>query len=202
MEKHYRTDVRSDSDYDELPQVVAFSIDEATAREIVRLSTLATANGLFKVQKFDYRASYYRSEPLEMAGAKSEDTDVRTDAECLNVSATEFWFSAYLRHCDVDVRSERMPISELIEFFDISTGAESSVDGQPAPQEAESPTIAAKRAEVDAFLRQIAALLIWSYDDNDGTPYQECQPPSDGFLDSHYCLMDLIEQARRLQQGQ
>lgn len=102
----------------------------------------------------------------------------------------------------MDVRSERMPISELIEFFGISTGAKSSVDDQPAPQETENPPTAAKHAEVDAFIRQIAVLLIWSYDDNDGTPYQECQSPSDGFLNSHCCLMNLIEQARHLQEGQ
>lgn len=43
MEKHYRTGVCSDSDCDELPEIVAFSIDEATAREIVRLSAMVTA---------------------------------------------------------------------------------------------------------------------------------------------------------------
>jgi len=41
---------------------------------------------------------------------------------------------------------------------------------------------------------------MWSYDRNDGTPYTECEEPDEGFLDSHCCLMALIEQARELQQ--
>lgn len=101
----------------------------------------------------------------------------------------------------MDVRRERRRISELLEFFGIATGEENPLGGQPAPQKKEKPSTAAQRAEVEAFVQQVAELLIWSYDDNDGNPYKECQPPSDGFLDSHCCLMDLIEQARRLREG-
>ncbi len=55
--------------------------------------------------------------------------------------------------------------------------------------------------KADKFVHQVGALSIWSYDRNDGTPYQECDEPADGFVDSHTCLMDLIEQARVLQEG-
>lgn len=55
--------------------------------------------------------------------------------------------------------------------------------------------------EVGAFVDQVAALSLWSYDDKDGNPYRECKPPSNGYLDSHCCLMDLIEQARSLSGG-
>ncbi|MDI9689731.1 hypothetical protein [Burkholderia cenocepacia] len=208
MEKHYRTDVRSDSDYDELPEVVAFSVDEATARGIVRLSALVTANGLYKVEKFDYRASYFRRDPEkgpsegpEAAEVDDGDNDVRTDADCLNVSETEFWFSAYLKHTDVEILSERKRISELVEFFGIVAETGNPDDGAPVPSEVASPATAVQRPEVEAFVHQVAGLSLWSYDRDDGTPYRECEPPSDGFLDSHCCLMDLIEEARRLREG-
>lgn len=55
--------------------------------------------------------------------------------------------------------------------------------------------------KADKFVHQVGALCIWSYDRNDGTPYQECDEPADGFLDSHTCLMGLIEQARVTQEG-
>ena len=55
--------------------------------------------------------------------------------------------------------------------------------------------------KADKFIHQIGALSIWEYDQNDGTPYEECDEPDDGFLDSHTCLMGLIEQARVLQEG-
>ncbi len=55
--------------------------------------------------------------------------------------------------------------------------------------------------KTDKFVHQVRALSIWEYDQNDGTPYDECDEPDDGFLDSHTCLMGLIEQARALQEG-
>lgn len=65
--------------------------------------------------------------------------------------------------------------------------------------------LAAPKAVPDAaataqaqFVDQVASLKIWSYDKYDGTAYAECEEPADGFLDSHTCLMDLIEQARQI----
>lgn len=49
------------------------------------------------------------------------------------------------------------------------------------------------------FVQQVAGLSIWSYDQDDGSPYQECERPSEGFLDSHCTLMENIEAARRIQ---
>lgn len=46
------------------------------------------------------------------------------------------------------------------------------------------------------LVKQIADFKIWDYDRNDGTPYQECEEPGDGHVDSHTALMDLIESAR------
>lgn len=50
--------------------------------------------------------------------------------------------------------------------------------------------------EAISFIDKIARFSIWEYDMNDGTPYQECDEPPDGFLDSHCALMGCIEKAR------
>jgi hypothetical protein len=46
------------------------------------------------------------------------------------------------------------------------------------------------------FIKNVASLGIWDYDKDDGTPCKECDEPTEGHLDSHCCLMDLIGQAR------
>ena len=48
------------------------------------------------------------------------------------------------------------------------------------------------------LINQVAALNIWGYNAEDGSPYQECRAPTEGFLDSHCCLMGLVEVARRV----
>lgn len=111
--KKYRTECRTDSDYDDIPVAVEFEINQDAAEEIVRLSKLVATNGLFKVEKFDYSASYYNGDE----NGDASDETARTDSDCLNVSETEFWFSAYLKHTDVEVLSERQRIQELASYF-------------------------------------------------------------------------------------
>lgn len=48
----------------------------------------------------------------------------------------------------------------------------------------------------ETFLRSVANLSMWNYDDDDGEPLAECEEPDDGYLDSHMALMNLIEEAR------
>src|SRR6202051_471815 len=107
--KTFRTEVRyGNENYNDVPSVVEFSIDEATAAQIIRLAAIVKCNGLYKVEKFDYRARYLKHDPeqdpqdAELAG---EENEFRTEADVLNVSDTEFWFSAYIRHTDIEVVS-------------------------------------------------------------------------------------------------
>lgn len=57
--------------------------------------------------------------------------------------------------------------------------------------------IPATEIAVQAFVKGVAGLKMWDYG-NDPEPFGECPPPSEGYADSHTCLMDLIEQAREL----
>jgi hypothetical protein len=129
MEKQYRTVVCTNGDYDDLPEIVEFDIDAATAHEIVKLSALVKANDLVAVQKSDRRARYYQYDPVEnpeQAQEAGEDNEVRTSADCLNVNDEDFWFSAYLKHADIELLSERRCIAHLIGCFGISAEAAGS----------------------------------------------------------------------------
>jgi hypothetical protein len=119
--KTFRTEVRYGNDnYNDVPSVVEFCIDEATAAEIIRLAAIVNSNGLYKVEKFDYRARYLKCDPEEdpeeskLAG---EENEFRTEADVLNVSDEEFWFSAYIKHTDIEILSEQQSIDDLVEHF-------------------------------------------------------------------------------------
>ena len=75
-----------------------------------------------------------------------------------------------------------------------------SVDGEAAPLEAEKQILVSQREQAFAFVEQVARLRIWGHIRIDGSPYRECEKPSWGFLDSHERLMDLVEQARGIQE--
>ncbi len=122
--KFYRTEVRTDNDYHDIPAVVEFSIDEATAKDIIRLAVLVKSNDLYKVERFDWRARYLTQDPEEnpsdVAPADVEN-HVRTEAETLNVCETTFWFAAYLKHTDVEIFSDRQSIDDLAKHFGLET---------------------------------------------------------------------------------
>ncbi|WP_073666342.1 hypothetical protein [Pseudomonas aeruginosa] len=82
-----------------------------------------------------------------------------------------------------------------------SQGSELIIDGALLEQAAkQAGTLRApQQPSPDDFVSRVAGLSIWDYDQNDGTPYRECKEPTDGYLDSHTTLMDLIEEARRLE---
>jgi len=99
--KTFTSSTRSDFEMD-LPDSANFTIDQDTAAEIRKLSRLVKDNGLLSVQKFDYRVNWCDS-----------DKDWRTDADCLHVSVDQFWFSAYPKHCNEEMLTDRFNISDL-----------------------------------------------------------------------------------------
>ena len=123
----FRTEVRCGNDnYNDVPTVVEFIIEEATAAEIIRLAAIVNTNGLYKVERFDYRARYLKVDPKENpedAELAGEDNEFRTEADVLNVSDTEFWFSAYIKHTDIEVLSEQLCIDDLAQRFDLEKRA-------------------------------------------------------------------------------
>ena len=108
-ERRYETGVRSE--FDDVT-TARFVLSEADAHEILRLSALVAANELHVVKKFDYRTSW-------LEGDSDAFTEARSDADTINVSASEFWYSAYLKHTSTSVLTERQSISELKEWLGI-----------------------------------------------------------------------------------
>ena len=112
--KTYRTEVRSSDEFSDIPAVVEFNIDAEAAQEIIRLAGIVKANGLYKVEKFDCRACYLRYDPeQDPEGAEGEKNEIPTEADRLNVSDTDFWFSGYLKHTAVEIESEQQRIDDL-----------------------------------------------------------------------------------------
>ncbi len=127
--KNYRTEVRTDSDYDEIPSVAVFSIEEATARRILKLSALVKDNGLYKVEEFDYRTTFLKSDGEDEI---DDDDQTSTEADCLNVSEREFWFSGIIKHTNVEIFTGRQSIADLASQFGLASEATEEA-GKTAP---------------------------------------------------------------------
>jgi hypothetical protein len=119
----FRTDVRCENDdYNDVPAVVEFTIDVATAAEILHLARMVKAHNLYKVQKFDCRARYLKYDPQEdpqNAKLADDENDFRTEVDVLNVTDEEFWFSAYIKHTDIKTSSEPQRVDDLAQRFAI-----------------------------------------------------------------------------------
>lgn len=153
QEKIYRTDVRTNGDYDDIPAVAVFSIGEDTAKEIGKLASLVTLHGLHKVEQFDARAQFYRYDPEgnpEEAAAAGDENNTQTDCGCLNVSSTEFWFTAYLKHTTVEVLTERQGIAELVAHFGLPATATNNSAPQPGLHEIAQVVVFASGGVIDS----------------------------------------------------
>lgn len=120
----YRTEVRSSDEFADIPTVAEFTVDQATAQEIIRLAGIVKTNGLHKVEKFDCRACYFKYDPQqdpEDAKNAGEANEIRTEADRLNVSGTNFWFSGYMRHTAVEIETEQQRIDELAQHWGLET---------------------------------------------------------------------------------
>lgn len=130
--KTYRTAVRTDSEYSEIPSVVEFTIAEGTARDIIQLAEIVRSNDLYKLERFDSRAHYLKHDPardVQDEQTTDGENDVRTDADTLNVTATTFWFAAFIKFTDVEILSERQSIEELANHFGLDVRRRSSSPG-------------------------------------------------------------------------
>ena len=182
--KNYLVDVDSVHENSDHPLCARFAINEAYAREIIRLCSIVKANGLFKVEIFNNPVITFINDP------QVEDSVAETEGVSLNVSATNFWFMGVPMEGDQDFFSSSQPIDELAEHFGIP------FDVAPTPA---TPAETTSHAQ---FVEGVARLSIWDYVQENGQPYTELEEePGDGYLDSHTCLMNLIESARKIDNG-
>jgi hypothetical protein len=90
---------------------------------------------------------------------------------------------------------EYHPPKQLLDVLAPVVGADTEAVDQAAPA-AGNASVA--HDSLLKFVTQLSRMSIWSHAKPDGTAYQECAEPSDGFLDSHCALMGLIEESRTL----
>ena len=119
--KKYVSDVRSDDEYADLPAKAIFEIDVATAMKILNLAAFLRANNLHSVEFFDYRVNFLEQEPEDGGEVEVSDDDaVRVECPCLVVYADQFKFTAYLKHTNVEIETERFLNSELASHFGLT----------------------------------------------------------------------------------
>ena len=122
MEKVYQGEVQSSANHCNIPEAFQFGIDKACASEIIRLAGIVKANKLYKIETFSYLTVYFNVAPSTPEEANNPDPGnlPRTECDCLNVGATGFWFSAFLKHDEAEISTPEFPISELAEHFGLS----------------------------------------------------------------------------------
>lgn len=115
-----------------LPEIAVYVIDEEAALQIVNLAKLVKEHGLFKVEKFDYRVTYYKNDKESL---RIED-EVSLGSDTLNVSADDFWFAGFLKHTNIEVLTEPVSIKNLVEQFGLTVVSDNfaaDLDAAAAP---------------------------------------------------------------------
>lgn len=124
--KEYKVEAKGGGECDITPRVVVFSIDLETAKKIAKLAALAEANGLHRIESFDYRAKFLQFDPEaepEEAERLGNENVVRTECDLLAVGRKEFNFRGYIKHTDIEICSGRCSIEELMAHFGLQAGA-------------------------------------------------------------------------------
>lgn len=167
--------------HDHLPELISFEISEELAREIVGVASMLSelksgtytrlASGLAKCLRYDPNVS------AEQAAADPNGNIMASDVQHLIISQNAFKLTALVNEWCFTVDTEWFTIKGLVQDFGLH------------PDLLSSP--------VREFTQAVARMHIWDYDKPDGTPYKECEEPSEGYVDSHCALMDTIEDARK-----
>lgn len=120
-EKQYESPVHHDAECgDGMPTIARFIINEDDARNILKLSLLVKENDLYKVERWDYRAIYLKTEE---DGGDDDIEVLATDCDTLLVTENEFQFTGSIRHTAIKVVTDRFPIADLIEHFGVEVTA-------------------------------------------------------------------------------
>ena len=113
------------------PFGIRLDVTDEMAREIRHYANFVKNNKcMYKVEVFDSRAEWLDDIPEkpkpEEERPNYEISECRLDAVTLNVGDNEFWYAAYIKHTDVEIRSEHWRLTDLP---DECSGAEGADDG-------------------------------------------------------------------------
>lgn len=110
-----KLDVNCTEDYESYPICAIVDLDEDAANKIRLFSRFVQNNGLYKLEKFDYRPLWLGHDVLEDEPLTDEDRadTVPVEMVCLNVSGDDFWWSAYLKSSGVLIETRKVLIADL-----------------------------------------------------------------------------------------
>lgn len=121
--KSYLVEVHCTEAIGAVPFRARFDVDETLAREIVRLSSVADDNDVYKLERPDYRAEFLWRDTARLSGGMEGGGDLaprRTDRDMLVVTVDEFYFSAFCKNTEVAVETAAQSIAELAKYFGLA----------------------------------------------------------------------------------
>lgn len=101
-----------------MPSEATVPVTREDAIAILSLSTLVKEQGLYCVQRFDYRTQWGES-----VDSDDDDTSVRTDCDLLEVTASTFRMRANLKNCEEELLTADIQLSHLAEQFGLEMPA-------------------------------------------------------------------------------
>ena len=118
--KRYCVEVTGNGDVGTTANLADFTLDEAAARDILKLAGMAREMKLSRLERFDYSASFSREQPgTPEAEALGEENDVRVDCTSLVVTGTDFYFRSYEKHTGNPMSCAHQSLNELASHFGI-----------------------------------------------------------------------------------
>lgn len=118
--KHYCVEVTGNGDFGTTASLADFTLDEAAARDILKLAGMAREMKLSRLERFDYRASFSRERPgTPEAEVLGEENEVAVDCTSLVVTGTDFYFRSYEKHSGNPMSCARQSLNELASYFGI-----------------------------------------------------------------------------------
>ncbi|CAN7582777.1 hypothetical protein [Acidovorax delafieldii] len=119
--KRYCVEVTGNGDVGATANLADFTLDEAAARDILKLAEMAREMKLSRLERFDYSASFSREQPgTPEAEALGEENDVRVDCTSLVVTGTDFYFRAYEKHSGNPMSCAHQSLNDLASYFGIN----------------------------------------------------------------------------------
>ncbi len=103
------------SDDNDYPICALVDLDDTAMSRIRLFAAFVKQNNLYRVEGFDYSPTWYNvdvDESEHLSGALSAET-ASVECVCLNVSADDFWWSAFLKNSDVEIETEKVPIKSI-----------------------------------------------------------------------------------------
>lgn len=125
---------------------------------IIQMSAMVKGTGIYKVEKFDARATWLEFDTRAFLEGEANETDIsdikwdeddemRAAVAALNVDDYSFWFSCYRKHGDYKITTARQSISEMASFF-----------GIPFPQDTVHVRVAAAAAFWEELMNSVETL--------------------------------------------